>query len=171
MRSLMMIKRNSTVLMALLAGLFLPATTQATAMPFDAMAFFNGRTEGKGEVKVIFSSAHDVHVHGVGRIAPDGALILDQTVEEQGKPTRQRQWRLKETAPGQYAGTLSDASSPVRIAANPNQLAISYTMKGGYSVSQALTGADGGRTLYNRMTIRKFGLTVATLNETIRKIS
>jgi hypothetical protein len=43
-------------------------------------------------------------------------------------------------------------------------------MKGGLGVDQQLTLQGDGRTLLNRMRVKKFGLEVATLKETIRKL-
>ena len=42
-------------------------------------------------------------------------------------------------------------------------------MKGGLKAEQVLTIQPGGRTLVNRMTVRKFGIPVAHVDEVITK--
>ena len=121
-------------------------------------------------LKIALSSAKPIRVQSRGRTEPDGTLVLVQNVEEAGKPARTRTWRIRETAPGRYAGTLSDASGPVKARANGNRLQISYRMKGGFDVSQTLTLQPGGRSALNVMSVRKFGLPVGRLEETIRKL-
>ena len=43
-------------------------------------------------------------------------------------------------------------------------------MKGGLKVDQKLTLQSDGRTLLNRLKVEKFGVRVATVEETIRKL-
>lgn len=147
-----------------------PASAQLVPARFDPLRFFEGRTEGEGTAKVIFKSPYGVRVHGRGRIARDGALVLDQTVEEDGKPSRIRSWHIREIAPGRYAGTLSDAIGPVRLEIVGGRFHIKFKMKGGLGVEQWLSAAPGGGSVHNSMMIRKFGLKVATLEESIRRI-
>lgn len=153
-------------------GVSIPAqAAEVLAAPLiQPLRFFEGRTEGQGEVKVVFKSPYGVSVHGRGQIAPDGTLTLVQDVREQGKPPRMRSWHIRETAPGRYAGTLSDAIGPVRLEVIEGRFHIRFRMKGGLGVEQWLTAAPGGRIVHNSMVIRKLGFTVARLEETIRKI-
>jgi len=149
-----------------------PAPAQVRpAATLEPLRFFEGRTEGEGRVKVVFKPEYGVHVKGRGRIEPDGTLVLVQDVLEEGKPPRQRSWRIRETAPGHYAGSLSDATGPVSLELAPDgRIHIRFRMKGSIAVEQWLTAAADGRTVQNMMIIRKFGLKVATLQETIRKL-
>lgn len=148
-----------------------PAWAEERAAPaFSPLHFFEGRTEGQGEVKVVLKSPYAVRVHGKGQIMPDGALTLVQDVHEEGKPPRRRSWHIRETAPGRYAGTLSDATGPVRLEVVDGRFHIKFRMKGGLGVEQWLTPAPGGRSVHNSMVIRKFGIKVAKLEETIRKL-
>ena len=55
--------------------------------------FFVGRTEGSGTVHIIMSGRHGVRDRATGRMQGD-TLVLDQVVEEEGKPARRRVWRL-----------------------------------------------------------------------------
>lgn len=147
---------------------------ESTALPsapaFDPVAFFTGSTQGLGQLKKVFSSAHRTVSHGHGAVRADGVLVLDQRVEEQGEPVRMRQWLLHQTTPGHFSGSLSDASGPVSATVAGNRLMIRYTMRGGMRVDQLLTLAAGGQSANNVMKISKFGMTVATLTETIRRL-
>jgi hypothetical protein len=142
----------------------------AAAPAFPVAQFFAGRTQGEGRLAVMMSGPRQVRVSSVGRLAPDGAIILDQSVEEQGKPARTRSWNLREVAPGRFAGTLSDAAGPVAGKADGNRLHLAFPMRGGMEADQWLTLAPDGRSARNVLRVRKFGITVAALEETIRKI-
>jgi hypothetical protein len=50
-----------------------------------------------------------------------------------------------------------------------NRLHLSFRMRGGMDVDQWLTLAPGGRSAKNVLRVRKFGVTVAALDETIRR--
>jgi hypothetical protein len=147
-----------------------PVAATTMMQVFDPVAFFTGRTEGIGQLKKVFSSAHRTLVHGHGVLRGDGVLVLDQRVEEAGEPARTRQWHLRQASPGDWRGTLSDASGPVSATLVNGRLHIHYTMKGGMTVDQVLTLSADGRSAQNEMKIRKFGITVATLRETILRV-
>lgn len=142
----------------------------ARAQPvFVPAAFFAGRTEGHARLKVILSAPRPVAVVGDGHIERDGTLVLDQVVRQAGKPPKRREWHIRETAPGRYVGTLTDASGPVRGTVTGNCLHLRYPMKGGLEAEQWLYLQPGGKTALNRMAITKLGIPVARLEETITK--
>ena len=156
-------------LAAALAALPVAAAAPAPAgRAFDPVAFFTGRTTGQGFLKKAFSARQATRVTGSGRVE-GGALLLDQTVAIAGEPTRQRHWRLRQAAPGRWSGSISDAKGPVAASAAGMVLTIRYTSDEGMGVAQTVTLAPDGRSARNRMKIRKFGLTVATIDETIRR--
>ena len=160
-------------LSALLALLLLAAPDPApTPAPAGTALeqFFIGATEGSGTVKVIASGGHKMRDRSRGRMDAQGALILDQMVEEEGKPARRRMWRLVRSGGNRVTGTISDARGPVTGDVTANSLHLRYRMKEGPSVEQWITLQPGGRTAVNRMTFRKFGLKVATVESTIKKI-
>ena len=152
-------------LSALLALLLL----QAAAVPAPEH-FFTGRTEGQGVVHVMLSGRHAVRDHSRGHMDRAGALVLDQIVEEEGKPARRRQWRLARAGANRVTGTISDARGPVTGELAGNVLHLSYRSAEGPSVEQWITFHAGGRTAHNRMIFRRFGLSVATLEGTIRRL-
>ena len=146
-----------------------PSTSSAQASRgFDPVAFFMGRTTGQGTLKKMLSSAQATHVSGIGRM--EGAvLVLDQTVTIAGEKSRDRQWRLRAAGPGRWTGTLSDARGAVDASAAGAVLTIAYTSNDGMGIVQTVTLAADGRSARNLMKIRKFGMAVATLDETIRR--
>jgi hypothetical protein len=151
------------ILMLILAG------AAAVTPSFDAIRFFQGKTRGDGSFKSVLHAREDVHVDGSGKVEPDGTLILDQQVRRGAKPAEQRQWRLRETSPGHYSGTLSDARGPVEGDAVGNKLHLRFTSKSGYRVEQWLVLGTGGQQARNHLVARRFGIVVATLDETIIK--
>lgn len=142
---------------------------QAAAIPAPEQ-FFVGRSEGEGVVQVVLSGRHGVRDHSRGHMDRAGALVLDQIVEEEGKPARRRSWRLVRSGPNRFAGTISDASGPVSGELAGNVLHLRYRLAEGPSVEQWITLHPGGRTAHNRMVFRRFGLGVATLEGTIRRV-
>lgn len=122
-------------------------------------------------LRTAMSPARPVAVHGTGQTEPDGTLVLTQIVERPAKPPRTRTWRIREVSPGRYAGTLSDAIGPVTGEASGNQLHLAFAAKGGLRVQQWLTLAADGQSAANIMQVRKLGVVVAVLHETITRIA
>jgi len=133
--------------------------------------FFVGRTEGAGTVRMMLSGSHKVRDRSLGRLDRTGALILEQVVEEEGKPARRRSWRLVRAGGNRITGTISDAIGPVSGEVRGNVIHLRYRAReGNASVEQWITLHPDGRTGSNRMVFRKFGLKAATLESTIRKL-
>jgi hypothetical protein len=150
---------------------FLGFVLLAQASPGSALErFFVGRTEGTGTVHVIASGRHAVRDTSRGRIDRGGALVLDQVLHEEGKPARRRTWRLARTSANRITGTISDARGPVAGDIYGNTLHLRYRLAEGPSVEQWITLQPGGRTATNRMTFRRFGIRVATVETVIRKV-
>ena len=148
-----------------------PPAANANAEPrFVAERFFVGRLDGVGTLKIVLHAPSTTHVTSVGHLAPDGLLVLDQHIEQQGKPARDRHWRIRPLGNGRYTGTLTDASGPVMGEAAGNRLHLRFPMKGGLRVDQWLTLSPDARVAQNHMIVRKLGITVATLEETIRTL-
>jgi hypothetical protein len=137
---------------------------------FDPLRFFAGQTRGTAQLKVILRKAKPVTVRGTGRMRADGTLVLDQMVTEGDKPPRARRWLLRQTTPGHYTGTLSDARGPVSGEVDGATLRLSFTSDGGFRIRQTLTLQPDGRTLANRLEARRFGIRVAVLTEQIVKL-
>jgi hypothetical protein len=142
----------------------------ASAPLFRAEQFFAGRTAGEGSLKIIFKDAQPIRVQGNGRTEADGSLVLDQVVHRGTRAPERRQWRIRPAGANRYSGTLSDATGPVQGEVSGNALHLSYPMKGVVQAEQWIYLQPGGRTALNRMRITKFGVAVAQINETIRKL-
>ncbi len=158
----------------LTAGGCLPALPYAAPQPtpvFDAVAFFNGPTEGLGTLSVRTKSPVIVRVESTGTPRADGGLTLRQTIRRGDAPATERTWELVPDGPGQFAGTLTDADGPVRAWTDGDHLRIRYGMGGGLSMGQELTLQPGGDLALNLATVRFLGIPVARLSEQIRRVN
>jgi hypothetical protein len=134
------------------------------------MRFFEGRTEMMSVVKIVARKPYSSRTISRGEIRSDGTLILVQLVEEAGKPVRQRYWTIRQVDNLRFTGTMSDALGPVRVQKIAKQYRFTFKLKGDLAVEQWLTPAPDGRSAGSRMTVRKFGLRVASSEGTIRKL-
>jgi hypothetical protein len=141
----------------------------AAATQFDPVEFFRGRTQGIGTLKAVLQKSKTIRVDSTGTEQKDGALLLSQTIHEPGKPPRTRTWRMRREGPERYSGTLSDAVGPVRVNLESGSIRIRYRDKDNLDFDQRLTAA-GPREVRNRMTVKRFGIRVATFDEIIRKL-
>jgi hypothetical protein len=149
-----------------LLAVSVPASAQEEVNP---LRFFEGRTESQGMVKVMFQKAYWSRSIGQGRIERDGSLTLVQRVEDEGKPPHERRWRVREVAPGRFAGTMSDASGPVTIEKTGDGYRFRFSMKGNLNVEQWLTPLPGRKSASSSTKVRRFGLIIATVESVIRK--
>lgn len=148
-----------------------PGRELAAAQPtFDVAQFFRGRSEGDARLKIVFKSAEPVRVRSNGVIGADGTLVLTQSVIRGTRAPEERQWHIRQIGSGRYAGTLSDAAGSVTGDVSGNRLHLSFPMKGGVHADQWIYLQAGGRIALNRMRMTKFGIEVARLDETIRKL-
>ena len=138
--------------------------------PGQSLRFFEGRTEMISVVKVIMRKPYRSRTTGRGEILPDGSLALVQLVEEDGKPARQRYWKIRQIDAVRFAGTMSEAVGLVRIQRFGGQFRFNFKLKGNLAVEQWIVPAPGGRSARTTMTARKFGMRVASSEGTIRKL-
>ena len=121
-------------------------------------------------LKVVFHGPEKLVVDSVGKREGNEFVQVD-TVHEGDKPVRTRVWRTREIAPGHFTGTLSDAIGPVDIVVSGNTATIRYLMSDGrLKIVQQMQLEDGGRALSNHVVAKKFGLTFAHVDGTIRKL-
>lgn len=146
------------------------ATPTVGAPALQPMAFFTGRTHGEGELAKLFNRPVKVTVDSVGRRQGD-TLVLDQTIREGRSLPSVRRWTMRSIAPNRYSGTLTDAMGQVNVAISGPRANIRYTTKAGFDVEQQLVLQSDGRTILNRLSAHRFGVRVARLNETIRKLN
>ena len=146
------------------------AAAPAAPPTFDPLIFFTGASRGEGTLKVLTKPSVPISVESQGRPDGKGGITIDQTIQEGSKPIRTRRWVLRQTSPTTMTGTITDNPGPVSGRLDGNRLLLNYTMKGGLKAEQVLTIQPGGRSLTNRMTVRKFGLAVARVEEVITKV-
>jgi hypothetical protein len=151
------------------AAIVLLVAATPTQAAFSPVEFFRGKTHGEGMLKVIFQSPKKMTVDSEGRADSDGSLVLEQVVHEPDKPPRTRFWRLKQTAPDRFEGTLTDAASDVRVDVTKDGIRIRYTGKDHLNFDQLLTPVSGTE-VRDQIRITRFGITVAHFEETIRKL-
>lgn len=145
-----------------------PATAETIDNP---MRFFEGRTESVGTIKILMKQAFRSISIGTGRIEPDGSLSLVQQVWDEGRPLRERRWKIRQVGPGRFLGSMSEANGPVTIEEVGGNYRFSYKMKGNISVVQLLVPMAGGKAARTSVKIRKFGMTVGTSEGTIHKVA
>lgn len=149
---------------------FLAAEPGPSQSALDPLKFFEGRTESEGTIKIMMRKPHRMRSVGHGRIEADGSLSLVQKVEEEGEPPHERRWRIRQTAPGRFSGTMSQASGPVTIEEIGGRYRFRFKMKGGMNVEQWLTPQPGGTSARNTLSVKKLGVTVASGDGMIRRL-
>ena len=154
-----------------IAALSLIGASAPAAEPIKPMQFFEGRTEGSGVVRVFFKKSYKTRSVGIGRVQRDGSLLLVQRVHDEGKPPHERRWKVRQTGPRSYSGTMSEAIGPVTIDQVGSRYRFRFRMKGDLSVEQWLAPLPGGKSATNNMTVRKMGVRVGSGKGTIRKVS
>ena len=162
------------------AALLLPATllptvllpSPAAAKPAHSpMQFFEGRTEGVGTIRIMLGKPYKTRSIGHGRFEPDGTMVFVQRVVDDGKPPRERRWKIRQIAPHRFSGTMTEALGPVAIEEIAGRFRFRFRMKGNLSVEQWLIPLAGGTTARNTATIRKFGVKVGTSDGMLRKLA
>ena len=141
----------------------------ATSPLFVLGAFFDGETVGEGVLQIDVVGKRRTHVVGHGHIEADGTVVLVQDVKQDNKTSRTRTWHIHPSGDGRFTGTLTDATGPVAAFTRGNMLHIGYVAKGGLAIEQWLYLQPGERTALNRMVVRKLGVVIASLKETITK--
>jgi hypothetical protein len=169
-RNFMTLLYRAIAPVTLLASLVGSASAGAQP-PSDPFSFFEGVTESVGTLKVVMHKSVWTRSVGRGQMRPDGSLSLVQRVEDEGRPPYVRRWVIKQVAPGRFVGTMSQATGPVTIDEIGDRFRFRLQMTGGLSVEQWLTPLPGGRSATSSMTVRKFGIAVASSQGTVRKVS
>lgn len=155
------------VTLLLISLLALPAFAKPTgAGTFTLQTGFGGSSEGTGTLKFLFGKPRPYHVQNEGHVLANGTFRLDQTVMFHGKPPEHRQWLLTTLSPGEYTGTLSDASGRVTGHTQGARLTLHYRLKGPLVMHQTLEMLPDGN-IDNVGKITFIGIPVGHLHETI----
>lgn len=158
-----------TALPIALLGASASASTSAAKNQSDPMRFFEGRTESISTIKLIMRKPFSSRSLGRGEI-DGGVLNLLQRVQEDGKSPFDRRWRMRQVAPGRFAGTMTEAVGPVTVEEVGERYRFRFKMKGNVAVEQWLIPLPGGKVAQSKVTIRKLGMTVGRSDGTIRKL-
>lgn len=132
--------------------------------------FFVGRTVSTGTATILMDGTRNVRDRGQGRIERGNVLVLEQVVEEEGRPPRARTWRLVRRADNSVTGTITGVQGPVTGLVRGNMIHLRYQSSEGPSVEQWITVEPGRRMARNRMVYTRLGVTVATVETLIRKV-
>ena len=137
----------------------------------DMTAFFTGKSHADNVIRIAFHGPHKLIVDSIGGRNKEGEFVLIDTVREEGKPVRTRTWVMHPVGEGHFTGVLSDAIGPVDIAVSGSAATISYVMKDGHlKITQQVQLQPDGKTLSNHVIAKKFGISFAHVDGTIRKL-
>ena len=156
-------------MVALLALCLLPSAAAAERLEHP-LRFFEGRTETVSTVKVVTKRPFRSRSLGRGIIRRDGSLDLQQRVEEDGEPPRDRRWLIRQVGKGRFVGTMTEARGPVTVEEVGDRYVFRFKMKGNLAVEQWLTPLPGGKSAQNKVTIRKLGVRVGNSEGVVRKL-
>ena len=159
-----------TIAVACASVLSTSTAASAVAMPHP-LRFFEGVTESIGVMKRTMHKPYRVHSIGRGTIEPDGSLTLVQDVRDDGQPPHRRTWRVRQVGAGKYSGSMTDASGPVTIEEIGGAYRFSFKMNGNLAVEQWLTPSHDGQSGASKLTVRMFGMKVASCDGDIRKLA
>ena len=158
--------KRAFALLAFLPGACDNSSVAVAGWPFDPVQFFAGHTRGDATLRLVTGGRRHVSVDSHGTPDGHGGLVLDQTISEQGSKTRTRRWILHPDGANHWSGTLTDAAGDVQVERTPTDVVIRYRMKNGAHGEQHLQQPPGGAVL-NHMTVARFGIRLATLDERI----
>lgn len=148
----------------------LALASAANPPTLDMTAFFAGKTHADNVINMAFHGPHKLIVDSVGGHNKEGEFVLIDTVREEGKPVRTRTWVMHSDGPNHFTGSLSDAIGPVDVAVSGDAAEIRYLMKEGHvKIVQRIQLQGDGKSLSNHVVAKKFGLSVAHVDGTIRK--
>jgi hypothetical protein len=162
------VKPLVTIALVLLAS---SAPAASDPPKLDMTGFFTGKSHAENVIKIAFHGPHRLIVDSVGGRNKEGEFVLIDTVREEGKPERTRTWVMRQVSPDRFTGVLSDADGPVDVILRGDSATISYVMKEGHlKIVQQVELQGDGKTLSNHVIAKKFGLTFAHVDGTIRKL-
>jgi len=135
----------------------------------DPLRFFEGDTLMVSTTRVIAQRPYLTRSSGRGRIVNDRELVLVQHVNEVGRRKFDRYWHIREVAPGQFDGTMSEASGPVSIEKRGDNYLFRFALADNLKVEQWLI-PQSDSLVRIRVTIRKYGIAVVHSQGWIRRV-
>ena len=165
-----MTRLRSSLAAAILVALTVNGGDARAGSLINPLLFFEGATESVGTLSILMQKPKETRSRGVGTIAPNGSLNLVQRVADAGRAPYIRRWAVYQVGPGRFSGTMSEATGPVTIEQVGDRFRFRFAMKGTLLVEEWLTPLAGARSATNELTVRRFGLKVASYRGMIRKI-
>ncbi len=108
----------------------------------------------------------------IGTLAPDGTLVLAQTIRQSDGTVLRRTWRIKRIGAHRYAATAGPVVGVARGTAYGRAFHWRYTLRlppGDWlhtvQFNHWMYLSDNGAQLLNRFTVRKLGIVVARASE------
>ena len=145
------------------------AHSQSVTKAFVPEEVFAGRSEGKGEMRLVLSRKRPFTVASRGTMQGDGRFRLEQDVQFEGEAVQTRSWVMWQTSPGHYSATLTDATGLAVGRTEGSRLTLRYPLnRWGLVMHQTLDLAKDERTVVNSGSIRLLGIPIGTVQETIR---
>jgi len=135
----------------------------------DPLHFFEGNTLMVSTTRVIAQKPYLTRSSGRGRIVNNRELVLVQHVDEVGRRQFDRYWHIRELAPGQFGGTMSEASGPVSIEKRGENYLLRFALADDVKVEQWLL-PQSDALVRVRVTIRKYGIAVGHSQGWIRRV-
>ncbi len=133
--------------------------------------FFAGHTRGKGTLELLTGRRQSLQGEGHGHKEADGSFRLDQVITSEGGAVEKRTWRLIQSHPGIYTGTLSGVDGPVSGEVTGNRFHLRYLVQHpAVYMEQFLYLQPDGRTILNQATITVIGQPWARLTEEISRV-
>lgn len=164
------LSKKTAVIGTLAFAVAVSTHSPAIAKLSDPLRFWEGRTESIGTMKLIMKKPYKSRSIGRGKIAADGSLDLIQRVEDEGKPPKERRWHIRQAGPGKFTGTMNEAVGPVTIEEIDGRYRFRFKMDGGISVEQWIIPSADGKSGTNKVTIKKYGMTVGRSEGSVRKV-
>ena len=164
-----LVQKHKILFGALIGAAILPASADAGIR--QPLRFFEGRTEMVSTVKVIMKKPYHSRTLGSGRILGDGSLALLQQVYDEGQPPKQQKWKVHQVGPGRYSGTMTEAIGPVAVDEVGGRYRFKFRIKGNLAVEQWLTPSADGSSAQSKLTVRKYGMKVASAAGYVRRVS
>ncbi len=169
----------SPIRLLALVALTVAFSTSGAAQPtriFDPLAFFEGQTQGLGQLRVRGRrEAERFVVRGFGEREPSGALRLTQEIRWDDGRIERRAWRMRQVAEGEWRASGTDMVGEGRARAVGDAVVLTWRRAGGpfnrpLAVTQTLRLRPDGA-LDNAGPFRLWGLTVARLEERIARVA
>lgn len=158
-------------LQALMLAMLMPlaAHSQISRSDFIPEKVFAGRSQGKGELKILLGKTRPFTVQSLGTMQSDGSFRLDQEVRFEGEPVESRSWVMQQYQVGSYSAKLTGAAGPVTGHTEGSRMTLLYPLNNwGLSMEQTMDLAEDGHTILNYGSIRFLGIPVGELRETIQ---